>query len=171
MYYGSLAVLVLISGILLVVMRSVRVGMVSLVPNLLPALMGFGLWGWLYGRVGLGEAIVASLTLGLVVDDTVHFLNKYLLARREQGMTAAEAVRYAFSTVGVALLVTTTVFVVGFGVLAFSHYSFNAHMGVLTAITISFALLADFFILPALLIWLDIGRKHAPSIVLQAAAR
>lgn len=157
MYYGTLVAFVLISMILLLALKSFSIGIISLIPNILPALMAFGLWGYLSGRVGLGESVVASLTLGLIVDDTVHFLSKYLRARREQGLSAVEAVKYAFSTVGTALVVTTLVFAAGFGILSFSHYSFNANMGALTAITICFALFVDFLLLPILLIMFNIG--------------
>jgi predicted RND superfamily exporter protein len=155
MLVGTSVALVLISIILIFALRSVKIGLISLVPNLAPAAMGFGLWGLLYGQVGLGLSIVAGLTLGIVVDDTVHFLSKYLRARREQGMNSQDAVRYAFHTVGIALLVTTIVLVAGFLVLAQSTFKLNSDMGLLTSITIAFALLADFIFLPPLLMKLD----------------
>lgn len=159
MYYGTLVAFLIISMILLVALKSVQIGVISLIPNILPAMMAFGLWGYLSGRVGLGESVVASLTLGLIVDDTVHFLSKYLRARREKLLSAVEAVKYAFKTVGTALVVTTVVFAAGFGILSFSHYSFNANMGALTAITICLALFVDFLLLPVLLIMFDIGAE------------
>ena len=155
MLVGTSVALVLISIILIFALRSVKIGLISLIPNLAPAAMGFGLWGLLYGQVGLGLSIVAGLTLGIVVDDTVHFLSKYLRARREQGMNSQDAVRYAFHTVGIALLVTTIVLVAGFLVLAQSTFKLNSDMGLLTSITIAFALLADFIFLPPLLMKLD----------------
>lgn len=155
MLLGTSVALVLISLILIFALRSVKIGLISLIPNLAPAAMGFGLWGLLYGQVGLGLSIVAGLTLGIVVDDTVHFLSKYLRARREQGMNPQDAVRYAFHTVGIALLVTTIVLVAGFLVLAQSTFKLNSDMGLLTSITIAFALLADFIFLPPLLMKLD----------------
>lgn len=155
MLLGTSVALVLISLILIFALRSVKIGLISLIPNLAPAAMGFGLWGLLYGQVGLGLSIVAGLTLGIVVDDTVHFLSKYLRARREQGMNSQDAVRYAFHTVGIALLVTTIVLVAGFLVLAQSTFKLNSDMGLLTSITIAFALLADFIFLPPLLMKLD----------------
>jgi predicted RND superfamily exporter protein len=90
-----------------------------------------------------------------VVDDTVHFLSKYLRARREQGLDAGDAVRYAFHTVGIALLVTTVVLIAGFLVLTQSGFKLNSDMGLLTAVTIALALVADFLLLPALLIKAD----------------
>jgi hypothetical protein len=85
----------------------------------------------------------------------VHFLSKYLRARREQQLTPPDAVRYAFSTVGMALTVTTLVLIAGFMVLTESPFRLNADMGLLTAITIGFALLADFLFLPPLLMKVD----------------
>ena len=151
MLKGTTLALVMISFILIFALRSLRTGLLSLLPNLIPIGMAFGIWGLLVGEVGLALSVVAGMTLGVVVDDTVHFLSKYLRARRERGMDAEAAVRYAFSTVGTALWVTSLVLIIGFGILAFSHFRMNADMGLLTAITIGLALLADFLLLPPLL--------------------
>ena len=151
MLKGTTVALVLISLILMFSLRSVRIGLLSLIPNLAPIGMAFGLWGMFVGQVGLALSVVSGMTIGIVVDDTVHFLSKYLRARREQGLSSEQAVRYAFHTVGTALWVTTLVLMLGFGVLAFSDFELNAGMGLLTAITIGLALLADFLFLPPLL--------------------
>jgi predicted RND superfamily exporter protein len=155
MLTGTTVALVLISAILIVALRSVKIGLISLLPNLAPAAMGFGLWGLMVGEVGLALSVVTGMTLGIVVDDTVHFLSKYLRARREQQLQAPDAVRYAFSTVGTALWVTSLVLIAGFLVLTQSPFKLNAQMGLLTAITIGFALLADFLFLPPLLMKVD----------------
>ncbi|MCW9029885.1 MAG: MMPL family transporter [Gammaproteobacteria bacterium] len=155
MLIGTTLAMVLISAILIIAFRSVKTGLVSMVPNLVPAAMGFGLWGIFVGEVGLGLSVVTTMTLGIVVDDTVHFLSKYLRAKREYGYTAENAVRYAFTHVGRALLTTSIVLVAGFMVLAQSHFALNSGMGLLTAIIITFALLADFFFLPPLLMKLE----------------
>ena len=160
MLTGTTVALVLISLILIVVLRSVKIGLVSLVPNLIPAMMAFGLWAIFVGQVGLALSVVVGMTLGIVVDDTVHFLSKYLRARREQGLSSEDAVRYTFSTVGMALWVTTLALVVGFLVLSLSAFELNSSMGLMTAITISIALLADFLLLPPLLMKLE-EKKHA----------
>jgi predicted RND superfamily exporter protein len=117
--------------------------------------MAFGIWGLIVGQVGLGLSVVVSLTLGIVVDDTVHFLSHYLRARREDGLEPAAAVRYSFGTVGTAMWITTLTLVAGFLVLTFSGYKMNADMGLLSAITLSLALLMDFLFLPALLLKFD----------------
>lgn len=162
MLYGTTVALIGISLILMLAFRSVKIGLVSMIPNLIPAAMGFGLWGLLVGEVGLSLSIVASMTLGIVVDDTVHFLSKYLRARREQQCNSEDAVRYAFRRVGVALFTTSVVLVIGFLVLSLSSFYLNSGMGLLTAIVIAFALIADFLLLPPLLMLFD---KDKPAIL------
>ncbi|GAL04162.1 predicted exporter of the RND superfamily [Photobacterium aphoticum] len=97
---------------------------------------------------------MVTLTLGIVVDDCVHFLTKYQHARR-QGKDVEAGIRYAFSTVGKALWVTTVVLVCGFGVLALSSFRLNADLGLLSALVISIALVVDFIVLPAVLLMFD----------------
>ncbi len=160
MLLGTSVALVLISMILVVALRSVRMGLVSLVPNLVPAAMAFGVWGMLVGEVGLSLSVVMGMTLGIVVDDTVHFLSKYLRARRERGLSPPESVRYAFRTVGTALWVTSLVLMAGFLVLTLSAFKPNSGMGLMTAITIGLALIADFLFLPPLLMKIE-EKTHA----------
>jgi hypothetical protein len=152
---GTTIALVLISLLLVVALRSVRIGLISMIPNLVPAGMAFGLWALLVGQIGLGLSVVAGMTLGIVVDDTVHFLSKYLRAKREHGLSAPDAVRYAFANVGLALWITSVVLIAGFLVLAQSVFELNAGMGLLTAITLALALAADFLLLPPLLMKLE----------------
>jgi hypothetical protein len=158
MILGTVVALFAISLCLVVALRSVRFGLVSLVPNLVPAAVGFGVWGLLVGQVGFLLSIVLAMTLGIVVDDTVHFLSKYVRARRERGLDPEAAVRYAFSSVGKALIATTVILVGGFVILSMSSFVQNSEMGRLTAMIIVLALVADFFLLPPLLIALDRGR-------------
>ncbi len=155
MINGTSLALVLISAILIVALRSFKFGVISLVPNLVPAFMAFGLWALIFKEIGMAVSVVIALSLGVIVDDTVHFLSKYLLARREYGKSPEEAVRYSFHTVGMALWVTSIVLVIGFLVLGTSGFTINSHMGYLTAITIGFALFADFLFLAPLLMKID----------------
>lgn len=147
--------LIVISIVLGLAMRSVRFGLISLLPNLAPVLVGFGIWGLMDGQMGVALAVVASMTLGIVVDDTVHFLSKYFHARRERGETPEQAIYYAFGNVGRSLWITTFVLVVGFAVLSISSFKTNADMGLLTAITLVVALIIDFLFLPPLLLAID----------------
>lgn len=155
MLIGTPLALVFISVLLMFAFRSFKLGMLSMLPNLLPSAAAFGIWGLLVGEVGVSLSVVVSMTLGIVVDDTIHFISKYQRARREQGMNPQDSVRYAFSTVGTALWVTSAVLVAGFSVLAFSAFKMNAGMGLMSAITITIALVLDFLFLPPLLMKLE----------------
>ena len=155
MIMGSIVALTLISFLLLLAFKSVKLGLISLIPNLIPAGIAFGIWSLIDGRVGLGLSVVTGLTLGIVVDDTVHFISKYKRARTEMGLNSEDAVRYAFSTVGVALWITSAVLVAGFMVLSLSHFTMNGEMGLMTAITIAVALFLDLLFLPPLLMSLE----------------
>ena len=155
MLSGTLIAVFLISGVILIALRNVRLGLLSLVPNLLPAGLAFGLWGLMVGQVNMAVAVVAGMALGVVVDDCVHFLSKYQIARKEQKLKAEHAVIFAFGSVGTALVVTTVILVAGFLVLAQSSFGVNSYMAMLTAIALLLALIADLTLLPALLIALD----------------
>ena len=169
MLLGTTFALILISILLVFAFRSVKIGLLSLIPNLVPAAMGFGLWGIFVGEIGLSLSIVTSMTLGIVIDDTVHFMSKYLRARREIHLSPPDAVRYAFTSVGRALLITSIVLVAGFLVLATSSFELNSGMGLLAAVVISLALVADFLLLPALLMKIE-EKSYAEMAVYNSAS-
>jgi len=155
--------LILISFILTFALNSLKMGLVSLLVNIAPAALAFGVWGLLVGQVGLSISVAVGMTLGIVVDNTVHFLSKYLNARREQGMNSESAIRYAFSHVGTALLVCNAVLISGFLVLAQSDFMLNRDMGYFTALTFGLALLVDFLFLPPFLLFIEKKAKHRKS--------
>jgi hypothetical protein len=161
MVIGTFGVLVFISLLLTILLRSLKMGLVSLLPNLAPMSIALGLWGLFVGEVGMSLSIVLAMTLGIVVDDTVHFLSKYIRARREKGLDAPDSVRYAYRTVGDAMLVTSLVLMAGFLVLSMSLFARNADMGILVSLTIVLALMADLLLLPPLLIKIEAKEKQA----------
>lgn len=165
MLLGTLVAVFLISGVILIALRDVRLGIISLIPNLLPAGLAFGLWGLLVGQVNMAVAVVAGMALGVVVDDSVHFLSKYQIARREQKLSANDAVISAFNGVGTALVVTTLILTAGFAILAQSTFGVNSYMAMLTGIALVIALVADMTLLPALLIALDKDKKEAEPVM------
>ena len=152
---GTAFALIAISLLMIIALGSWRYGLLTLIPNIAPAAMAFGLWALIDGEVGLGLSVVAAMTLGIVVDDTIHFMSKYLRARRQQGLDAIAAVRYSFATVGVALWTTTMALAAGFLVISTSAFAVNAEMGLLVAIVVVLALVVDFLLLPGLLIRFD----------------
>jgi predicted RND superfamily exporter protein len=155
MMVGTFFALLLTSAILVAVLRSFKLGLISTVPNLVPMAMTFGIWGWVVGEIGLAVSVVAPVALGIIVDDTVHFLSKFQRARVELGKTTEEAIRYSFHTVGTALILTSIVLVCGFLVMTLSGFRMNVQLGFMTTIAIVCALLADFLFLPSLLMKLD----------------
>ena len=163
MVSGTIAAVLIISLIMVLALRSLGLGMLSLIPNGLPILATFGAWAVLVGEVGFSVATVASISLGIVVDDTVHFLAKYARARRERGLDAEGAIRYAFTSVGNAIVVNTVILAIGFAVLTGGDFKVNADMGLLTALAIVFALVMDFLLLPPLLL-LGARRREAVAV-------
>lgn len=158
MLTGTTTAVFLIAVILMVALQSFKIGLLSLAANLVPAGIAFGLWGIFVGEVGLSLSIVTGMSFGIVIDDSVHFLSKYLRARREKSLDEFESIRYAFNTVGRALMITTLILVVGFLVLATSSFYMNSGMGLMTAIIISIALASTFFLLPPMLLKIE-GKK------------
>ena len=133
--------------------KSLKIGLLSMIPNVWPVLFLYGLLGVTGYTVDLGVSVVGMITLGIAVDDTIHFLAKFLRAHRS-GKNNKEAILHTLRETGGALIMTSVILVVGFGILIFSGFLINANMGMLSAIIIALALLADFVITPAVLITL-----------------
>lgn len=152
MITGNVIAILAIAVVMMIALKSARLGLLSIVPNGLPIVAAFGAWAFMVGTVGFSVAAVASVSLGIVVDDTVHFLSKFVRGIREKGYDTAGAIKYAFEMVGMALIVNTVVLVIGFSYLATSHFKINADLGLLTALAIMLALLFDFLFLPALML-------------------
>lgn len=150
MLWGTIIAFTLITLIMIIALGSVKYGLISLLPNLIPATLAIGVWSLLVGEAGFSIAFVASVTLGIIVDDTVHFLSKFNFAKRE-GRSTEESIHYAFQNVGSALISTSIILVIGFSVLMFSGFKLNFVLGALSALTIAIALLVDFTFLPVIL--------------------
>lgn len=155
MVNGSLFALLQISAILAWAFRSLRFGLVSLIPNLIPALATLGMWGLLVGEVNIAASVVFSVTLGIIVDDTIHFLLKYIEGRRKLGLSVDDAIRRTFNAVGNALFSMSILLAVGFLVLVLSDFSVNSTTGLLVAITIFVAIFLDLLFLPMILMKAD----------------
>ena len=151
MFEGAVYLVLAIVLILSLTFRSLKVGLLSLIPNALPILITFGIWSALVGTVGFSVAATGAVAVGLVVDFTVHFLAKYLRATRDRGKSVPDGIRYAFDTAGIAILATTIILTAGFAILITSSFKFNADLGLLTAISIVMAMIVNFFLLPSLL--------------------
>ncbi len=143
--------IVVITIILMITFKSIKMGLLSLVPNVIPLLLMFGLVGITGTDFNIGLSMVAIIALGIVVDDTIHFMTKYLRARK-MGKSIVESVYQVFHDVGSAILYTSVVLSLGFGIFVFSSFGMNKDLGVFTAFTMMVALVLDLLFLPALLL-------------------
>lgn len=155
MVQGTAVAFILVTGVLLLAFRNLKYALISLIPNVVPAVCAFGIWGICVGYVGFAVWTVAAMSLGFVVDDTIHFLSRYIFARRDLGQSASAAVCFAFKTVGTALVVTSVILAIGFLVISLSTFKVNSDVGLLTTIIIACALVTDLLLLPPLLLWFD----------------
>jgi len=139
---------VTVFAVIFVVFRSARFGALTIVPNVLPVLAVLGVMGYLDISMNVATVMLASVALGVVDDDTIHFINRY---RREvaAGATTDEAIQTATAHEGRASLTTALINSCGFGALLLSEYRPTAWFGGLLALTLAVAFLAEVFILPA----------------------
>ncbi|MEL7049420.1 MAG: FHA domain-containing protein, partial [Pseudomonadota bacterium] len=157
MINGTILSLILVSIVMVFSLGKLSYGFISLLPNVMPILLAYGAWGLFVGEVSFAGAMVCAMTFGIVVDDTVHFMNKYRFLREVRLLNPVDAMAEVFRTVGSAIVVTTFAIGLGFCALAMSGFLVNQHLGMLTAITLGSALVADLLFLPALLYLLDRG--------------
>ena len=152
MLKGTLLSLLTVTIVISLLLRSVQLGLLSIVPNAMPLIAAYGVWALTKGYVDTGTSIVASLATGIIVDDTVHFMSKFRHAYRDLRKPAADAVRYAFDSVGFALFATTLILISGFMVMEFSNFIPSQNMAWLLSLCVVMALVFDFLMLPALLL-------------------
>ena len=154
MLVGTFIAMSIVSGLLIFAFRSLRFGLLSLVPNFLPAVMAMGVWGYAVGTVNIAASIVTTIAFAIVVDDTIHLLSRYLKLRAD-GKSPEEAVEPTFRLVGRPLVSTTLIFALAFFVFGISGLVTNQTLGLLVGMTVIIALAADFLLFPPLLLVLE----------------
>lgn len=147
-----------ITIILVIILKSVRLALLALIPNLFPLIVGAFLYYISGNHIDVGTVIVASVCLGIAVDDSIHFLYEYQRYRTE-GLTVSDSVEKLIKTTYPSLLFTTMTIFVGFGCFGFAEYVPNAIFGIMVSVILLFALWADFYILPAILYFVDKDKK------------
>jgi len=166
MVQGDLWSLLLISLCMVLVLRSAKLGLISVVPNLIPIVVGYGLWYFVVGQLNVVGTIAGSISLGIIVDDTIHFLTRYRQQLAVKGQTPEVAMKHTLEHVGPAMISTSVVLVLGFGVLTLSHFQMTSHLGWLSVIIVGIAPLADLVVAPALVLSL-LGKKKTGAVPLQ----
>lgn len=150
--------LVVITLMMMLLLSSVRYGLLAMVPNILPISVMMGMMHWLNIPLDMFTMLVASISIGIAVDDTVHFMHHYHRYFEKTG-SAVQAVTQTLQTSGRAMLTTSIVLCVGFSMLIWSQMHNITNFGLLTASTIFMALIADLILAPALMILIHHRRR------------
>ncbi len=142
--------MIIVLGLFFFVLRSFWLGIIAIIPNILPIIGNLGLMGLVGIPINTATAIISAVAIGIAVDDTIHFTIHYSRFR-QQGHSVFEAIAHTWTTKGLAAIATSVVLIGGFGILIFSDFIPTAEFGFLCALIMFVALLADLFVLPALL--------------------
>ncbi len=151
MIWGLILALIVITIVLILTFKSIKMGLLSLIPNIIPLMIMFGAIGLSGVDFNMGLSMVALIALGIVVDDTIHFITKYLRSR-DMGKDTVSSLYQVFHDVGSAIIFTSIILTVGFGIALFSNFVFNIRFGTFTALTMAIALFTDLLLLPAILL-------------------
>jgi uncharacterized protein len=155
--------------IFLLAFRSIGLSIVGTIANFVPSLATLGVWALVNGEVGMAVAAVASVTFGVVVDDTIHMLTTYSRLRREDGLSPQNAVRASFEIVGPGMIAMTLALSAGFACLAFSGFQINAWMGLMASVTILIAVLFDLLFIPSVLLSFSGGKPSTMTAAVHEA--
>ncbi len=158
MLVGTAIAMFVVSIMIGFFLKSWRLAVLSILPNFLPAMSALGIWVWFNTEVGMAASIIAAVTFGIVVDDTIHIL--YALARGKN-VRDRQGIRRVLGTVTPGVLTTTAALGFGFAFLMLSGFEVNRQLGFLTSITIFVAFLFDVFVLPTLYLWLGRSKPVA----------
>lgn len=142
---------VVITFMMILMIGSLRLGLISMIPNILPVVLTLGVIGWFGFLFDLFTMLIGSIAIGLAVDDTVHFMHNFRRYYKDSGQVR-QSVHRTLHTAGRAMLVTTIVLAIGFFIFSFASMKNLFYFGLLTGITVITALLADFLLAPALMV-------------------
>lgn len=157
-----LVALAVIAPLMVLLIGNLRIGLLSMIPNLTPILLTLGVMGWMGLSLDAFTLMIGGIALGLAVDDTIHFMHNFRRYYERTGDLSA-AVRETLSTTGQALLFTSLVLSTGFFIYSFASLANLVQFGLLTGVTILTAFLADLFLAPALLCLTLERRRPLPS--------
>ena len=163
MIWGTLTAFLTIGIILMLTFRHAGNTGIAFFANVLPGFAAIGGWGMIVGEVGMSVATIVALTLGIVVDDTLHLMTA-IQRKRKQHNSIRLAVPQALAEAGPGVFATTLCLILGFGLLALSGFQINAWLGLMTAIVALIALLFDFLFIPgAMILWEEYLENKSPK--------
>jgi predicted RND superfamily exporter protein len=145
--------MVMILGTITIALRSWKMGIVAAIPNLLPTVMIFGLMGWLGIELSAATSMIASVALGLFVDDTIHLL--YLYRRKKTGRRTFDAIEYALHHAGRAVIFTSLILTLGFWAVLLVSFKPTIYFSFLMGLTMLFSVVTELLVTPALVLTLE----------------
>jgi len=148
--YGLLFAAVVVSILMSLLYRSLKIALIALLPNLLPLIMILGIIGWADMGLKMSTIIVFTIAFGIAVDDTIHFMNR-LKNELKTNNNIEKALESTFMTTGKAIVTTSIILILGFGVLLLSAFQTTFITGLLVSLALLFALFSDLILLPVLL--------------------
>lgn len=162
-YIIALSVITLL---MMVLIGRIRIGLLSMVPNLIPIMMVLGIMGWFDIPLDLSSILVGSIAIGLVVDDTIHFMHNFRRYMEQTG-DVEQAVLNTMQTAGRAMLITSVALAAHFFISTAAEMKNTVYFGLLTGTSVVFALIADYYLTPALMVVVYRGRKAPVSVIPQ----
>ncbi len=148
--WGLTLGLLLVSLLMGVLFKNIKMMFIALIPNFMPVLFAAALLGFLGIQLDAAISVVFAVVFGIAVDDTIHFLSKFKLAKKK-GVTVEEALKITFLETGKAIAFTTIILFFGFMVMLFSNQPASVTIGLLISVTLFGALLCDLYLLPILI--------------------
>jgi predicted RND superfamily exporter protein len=144
-------VILILFIIFLILFRSLKIAIIAMIANTLPVSVIFGFMGWMDIPLDMMTITIAAISIGIAVDDTIHYIYRYNLEYNESHDTK-QAIMNSHASIGTAMFYTSTIIMVGFSVLVLSNFLPSIYFGLLTMIAMFMAIVADLLLLPVLLL-------------------
>lgn len=159
--WGDAQVMAILLLVMALLLRSLRLGLLSMVPNVFPIVMLLGIMGWAGIDLNICTSTIASISIGIAVDDTIHYMLGFHEALRA-GASREAAILATLRAVGRPILIASVALTAGFLIACLSSFQPVRHFGVLASATMLIGVFTDLFLLPALLVTLRVGDADAP---------
>ncbi|MEZ4938287.1 MAG: efflux RND transporter permease subunit [Crocinitomicaceae bacterium] len=160
--FGLIIAVVIVSLLMALLYRSLRIVLISLIPNIIPLIMIAGIMGFFGIQFKITTAIIFTIAFGICVDDTIHFLSKFNLELKK-GKSLLYALKRTYLATGKAIILTSLILCSGFLMLIFSDFSGTFYTGILITIALFFAVVADLTVLPILLLGIKKEAERSAS--------
>jgi hypothetical protein len=149
-----------ILAVIILLFRSVKLGLLAAIPNLIPIIAVYGLMGFMRIELSTPTAMISSIVLGLVVDASIQFIYRFQMEFKKRGHYL-QALHHTYRIMGSSMFVSTLILCVGFAASAFASFRPTVHFGILTSLTIFFALVCTLVVLPVFILMVKpFGRQR-----------